>query len=67
MSLRGAQRRSNLPVNEERIMMKLFDALRELIEDLMDLFYCFLRRNEPRIPFDEVIAELKRDGKLPDQ
>ena len=48
-------------------MMKLFDALRELIEDLMDLFYRFLRRNEPRIPFDEVIAELKRDGKLPDQ
>jgi hypothetical protein len=67
MSLRGAQRRSNLPVNKERIMMNLFDALRELIEDLIDLFYCFLRRNEPTIPFDEVIVELKRDGKLLDQ
>ena len=48
-------------------MMNLFEAFEELIEDLIDGFYCFLRRNEPSIPFDEVIAELKRDGKLPDE
>ena len=45
-------------------MMKLFEVFRELIEDLIDEFYCFLRRNEPTLSFDEVIAELKRDGKL---
>ena len=44
--------------------MKLFKVFVELIEDLIDGFYCFLRRNEPTIPFEEVIAELKRDGKL---
>ena len=45
-------------------MMRLFEIISELIEDLIDGFYCFLRRNEPTIPFDEVIAKLKRDGKL---
>ena len=45
-------------------MIKLREILGELIEDLIDGFYCFLRRNEPAIPFDEVIAQLKRDDKL---
>ena len=44
--------------------MKLLEAFRELLEDLIDGFYCFLRRNEPTIPFEEVIAKLKQDGKL---
>ena len=47
--------------------MKLFEVFGELIEDLIDRLYIFLRRNEPTIRFDEVLAELKRDGKLPDQ
>ena len=55
------------PSNMEKIMMKLFEVFGELIEDLIDWLYCFLRHNEPTIPFDEVIAELKRDGKLSDQ
>jgi len=62
-----ALRQSNLLFNMERNTMKLFDVLRELIEDLIDLLYYFLRRNEPTIPFEEVIARLKRDGKLIDQ
>ena len=46
--------------------MKLFDKLEELIEDFKDLLYSFLRRNEPTIPFEEVITQLKRDGQLVD-
>ena len=48
-------------------MRKLFEVLGDLMEDLIDLFYISLRRNEPTIPFEEVVEQLKRDGKLIDQ
>lgn len=38
----------------------------ELMEDLEDLAVVAERRDEPTIPFDEVMAELKQDGLLPD-
>ena len=38
----------------------------ELMEDLADLAVLLERRDEPTIPFDEVIAKLKQDGLLPD-
>ena len=38
----------------------------ELIEDLEDLAVLLERRDEPTIPFDEVVAKLKQDGLLPD-
>ena len=38
----------------------------ELLEDLEDLAVLLERRDEPTIPFDEVVAELKKNGLLPD-
>jgi hypothetical protein len=48
-------------------MRKFFEVFEDLIEDLVDLFYIYLRRSEPTIPMEEVIAQLKSDGKLIDQ
>jgi hypothetical protein len=45
-------------------MERLIEVIGELAEDLTDLFFIFVRRNEPTIPFEKIIAELKRDGKL---
>ena len=42
------------------------DEFIELIEDIEDLALIAERRDEPTIPFEQVIAELKRDGLLPD-
>lgn len=39
---------------------------RELLEDIEDLVAVAERREEPTIPHEEVIAQLKRDGLLPD-
>ena len=36
----------------------------ELLEDLHDLAVISERRNEPTVPFEEVIERLKRDGLL---
>ena len=36
----------------------------ELLEDLADLAIIAERRDEPTIPHEEVVAELKRDGYL---
>ena len=46
--------------------MKFFEVFSELVEDLVDLCFCFLRRNEQTVSFEELIAQLKRDGKLMD-
>jgi hypothetical protein len=43
------------------LTMSEFD---ELIEDLTDLAAIAERREEPSIPHDQVVAELKRDGYL---
>jgi hypothetical protein len=42
------------------------EAFRELIEDLEDLALVAERRDEPTIPFSQVVEELKRDGFLSD-
>ena len=42
------------------------DELEELLEDIADMATLLERRDELSIPFDEVIAKLKRDGILPD-
>ena len=39
-------------------------AFEELLEDLEDLAAIAARSDEPTIPHDEVIAQLKRDGLL---
>ena len=51
----------------EKIMRKLFEGIGDLIEDLVDLFDSYLRRSEPTVPMEEVIAQLKSDGNLIDQ
>lgn len=38
----------------------------ELLEDLEDLAVLAERRDEPTIPFEEVIVRLKKNGLLPD-
>lgn len=40
-------------------------AFRDLLEDIEDLAAIAERREEPTIPFEEVITQLKRDGLLP--
>jgi len=38
----------------------------QLLEDLGDLAIVFIRRNEPTIPHEQVVSELKAEGILPD-
>jgi hypothetical protein len=38
----------------------------ELLEDLKDLAVVAERRDEPTLPHDQVVEELKRDAILPD-
>ena len=45
------------------VLLKLADY-EKLMEDLDDLAVIAERRDEPAIPHDEFIAELKRDGIL---
>lgn len=40
------------------------ETFEELLEDLQDLALVAERRDEPTISHNEVIAQLKRDGKL---
>ncbi len=40
------------------------DAFHDLLDDLEDLAVVAERRDEPTVPHDEVVAELKRDGLL---
>ena len=42
------------------------DEYEALLEDLQDLAVLAERRNEPRVPLDEVERRLKADGLLPD-
>ena len=42
------------------------EEFEELLEDLEDLAIMAERRDEPTIPFEEVVAKLKKDGLLPD-
>ncbi|MBA4379729.1 MAG: hypothetical protein C0393_03440 [Anaerolinea sp.] len=42
------------------------EEFEDLIEDLEDLAVLLERRDEPTIPFEEVVAKLKKNGLLPD-
>lgn len=42
------------------------EKFEELLEDLSDLAVLAERREEPTIPFDEVVERLKHDGSLQD-
>ncbi|MFN8386996.1 MAG: hypothetical protein U0X92_11315 [Anaerolineales bacterium] len=44
--------------------MKFLEIFKQLVEDMIDGLFCLTRRNQPTIPFEEVVAKLKRDGKL---
>jgi hypothetical protein len=47
----------------ERISVVLpMDEFQELLDDIEDLAAIAERRDEPTVPHDEVIKELKRDG-----
>jgi PHD/YefM family antitoxin component YafN of YafNO toxin-antitoxin module len=42
------------------------EEFEELLEDIEDIAVLLERRDEPSIPFDEVIAKLKHNGLLSD-
>lgn len=42
------------------------EEFEELLEDIEDIAVLLERRDEPTIPFDEVIAKLKQNGLLSD-
>ena len=42
------------------------EEFEELLEDIEDLAVLLERRDEPTVPFDEVVTKLKQDGLLPD-
>jgi hypothetical protein len=49
---------------EQTAVILPIGTFRELIEDIEDLAAIAERREEPTIPHEEVIAQLKRDGLL---
>ena len=50
---------------KKAVILSMEDFL-ELVEDLQDLAIISERRDEPTIPFKQVIDDLKRDGYLSD-
>lgn len=42
------------------------EEFEELLEDIEDIAVLLERRDEPTIPFDEIIAKLKQNGILSD-
>jgi hypothetical protein len=51
---------------EQTAVIIPIDTFRDLLEDIEDLAAIAERREEPTIPHEEVVAQLKRDGLLPD-
>jgi hypothetical protein len=49
---------------EKTAVILPIEAFQELLEDIEDLAAVAERREEPTIPHDELVAELKRDGLL---
>jgi len=50
---------------EQTAVILPIGAFRDPLEDIEDLAAIAVRREEPSIPHEEVIAQLKRDGFLP--
>ena len=51
---------------EKTAVILPIEEFEELLEDINDMAALLERRDEPAIPFEEVIAKLKNDGLLPD-
>jgi len=49
---------------EKTAVILPIDQFRELIEDVEDLAAAAERRDEPTIPHKDLVAELKRDGRI---
>lgn len=47
---------------EKTAVIVPLDDFQDLLEDIEDLAAVAERRDEPTVPHDELIAELKRDG-----
>jgi hypothetical protein len=52
------------PDGEKTAVILPIEEFRELLEDIEDLAAVAERRDEPTIPHDELLAELKQDGLL---
>jgi len=50
---------------EKRAVILSIEEYDELIEDLQDLAVLAERRDEPTVSHEDVVAELKRNGYLP--
>jgi hypothetical protein len=51
---------------EKTAVILPIDEFEELLEDIQDMAVLLERRDEPTIPFEEVIVKLKESGVLPD-
>jgi hypothetical protein len=51
---------------EQTAVILPIGTFRELLEDIEDLAAIAERREEPTIPHEEVVAQLRRDGLLQD-
>lgn len=51
---------------EKTAVILSMEEFQELLEDIEDLASVAERWDEPGIPHEEVVAQLKRDGRLPD-
>jgi PHD/YefM family antitoxin component YafN of YafNO toxin-antitoxin module len=49
---------------EKTAVIVPYEDFQELLEDLEDMAAVAVRRDEPTVSHDEVLAELKRDGLL---
>ena len=56
---------TNSDGKKEAVILPL-QKYHDLLEDLEDLAVVAERRDEPTISHDELIADLKKDGKIPD-
>jgi hypothetical protein len=51
---------------EKTAVILPIDEFEELLEDIEDVAILLERRDEPTIPFEELIVKLKKNGLLPD-
>ena len=51
---------------EKTAVILPIEEFEELLEDIEDIAVLFERRDEPTIPFEEVIEKLKKNGLLQD-
>ena len=54
------------PEGRKTAVILPIEEYHELLEDLADLAVIAERRNEPAVPHDRVLSELRKDGPLSD-